>query len=381
MSRVQSLIANLEPVFAEATPDEAVARDRTGRFDRARFESCAEQGVLRAALPHEALPHEWGGEGLSEVELAELLEGLGALSADTSLPLALGIQMLSVLRPIARHASPALRERVVPELAAGRLIGAHAASEEEAGSDFSAIRLTARPDGEGYRLFGHKVWVSLLPVAGLALVYGRVVRDGDEAEGALTAFIVDLDTPGVHVEDVGEKVGLRSVPQGRLDCDGCLVAEEARLGPEGAGGALFQGVMEAERGLLVAVFVGAMARLRDRCTARARERAPGGTPLIERQAVAHALARMQIRIDGGRALVHAIAESRDRRRRAPRQAAGTKLQVTESWVESSLEAMRLFGAQGYLVETGVDRSLRDAVGALSLAGPSNVLLDVVAGGL
>src|SRR5690606_26074937 len=140
----------------------------------------------------------------------------------------------------------------------GEVIGAHAITEPDAGSDvFSMSTRAERRDG-GYVLNGTKRLVTFAPVADLALVFATV----DPAKGrwGITAFLVERASAGFRSSPVQEKMGLRTVPIGELTFEDCFVPEENRLGPEGAGASISSHSLEIERCCILASQLGAMER-------------------------------------------------------------------------------------------------------------------------
>ena len=173
-------------------------------------------------------------------------------------------------------------------------------------------------------------------------------------------------------------MGLKTSPFGECYLHECFVPESARLGPEGAGFSIFARSMEAERGYILSSQVGAMQRQLEEGIAFARERHQFGEPISKFQSVSNRIVDMKVRLETCRMLLYKLAWMDQRGDRLAMDAAVTKLHLSESFVASSLDAIRLHGAQGYLQELGVERELRDAVGGLIYSGTSDIQRNVIA---
>jgi alkylation response protein AidB-like acyl-CoA dehydrogenase len=173
------------------------------------------------------------------------------------------------------------------------------------------------------------------------------------------------------------KMGLRTVPIGTLQFDECVVPASARLGPEGAGVCISNHSLEVERCCILASQLGAMERQLQRAIAYARSRTQFGQTIGKFQSVSNRIADMKLRIETARLLLYKVAWLVDRGQPAMMEAALLKLYLSEAFVESGLDAIRVHGGLGYLSETGVERDLRDAVGGVLYAGTSDIQRNIV----
>ena len=170
-----------------------------------------------------------------------------------------------------------------------------------------------------------------------------------------------------------EKMGLRTSPMGEITLHDCLVPAESRLGPEGAGMAIFNSSMEWERGCLFASVVGAMQRQLETCVEyRAGSREQFGQPIGKFQGVSGKLADMYVRLEAARSLIYRVAWLKQQGRSAPAEAAAAKLFTSEAWVHSSQDAIQIHGAFGYMKDAGIERDLRDAVASTIYSGTSEI---------
>ena len=356
---------------AELADDELTLRDQEGRFSRALWERCAAFGILGLSVPPE-----FGGEELDLPTAMLIMEGLGEGCADNGLTFALNAQLWTVQRPIVRFGTDAQKQRFLPGLAAGKLIGAHALTEPDAGSDAFSLSTRAERRGSDYVLNGGKSLVTMAPLADVALVFAAT--NPAAGKWGISGFLVERGTPGFRAEPMQQKMGLRTVPIGRLTFEDCVVQESRRLGPEGAGVSISTHSLEVERCCILASQLGAMDRQLARAIAYSRTRRQFGQPIGKFQSVSNRIADMKLRIETARLLLYKVAWLVERGQPAMMEAALLKLCLSEAFVASGLDAIRIHGGEGYLSESGVERDLRDAIGGVIYAGTSDIQRNIVA---
>jgi alkylation response protein AidB-like acyl-CoA dehydrogenase len=350
-----------------------VDRDRDGRFSRDDWSRCARFGIQSYPVPAEY-------SGRDEVDFMTAMlamEGMGYGCPDNGLTFALNAQMWTVQLPIVHFGTDEQKRKYLPGLCDGTLIGAHALTEPDSGSDVFSMSTTAERRDGGYVLNGTKKFITLGPLADVALVFATV--DPDKGRWGVTAFLVDRDAPGLTVGPVRDKMGLRTVPFGELSFDDCFVPEANRVGPEGSGVSLSTSSLEWERCCILASQLGAMERQLEESIRYARERRQFGKPIGKFQSVANRLVDMKLRLETSRLLLYKAAWLKQSGKSAMLEAALLKLHLSESFVESSLDAIRVHGGVGYMSETGIERDLRDAVGGVIYAGTSDIQRNIVAG--
>jgi hypothetical protein len=305
-----------------------------------------------------------------------VMEGLGAGCEDNGLLFSLNAQMWSVQHPLAKFGTEEQRRRYLPGLLDGSLIGAHGMTEPGSGSDAFSLATRAVKADDGYVLNGRKTFITNAPVAALAVVFATV--DPELGVGGVTAFLVERGAAGFSVDRTEDKMGMRSSPMGDLALVDCRVPLSARLGPEGAGAAIFNSSMEWERGSILASCTGAMERELGRCVEYARSRRQFGEPIGRFPAVAERLAGMKVRLEASRGLLRRVAELIDAARPAAVEAAVAKLYVSEAWVASSLDAQSVYGAWGYTVDNGIERQVRDSLASRIYSGTSDIQRQLIA---
>ncbi|HET7226350.1 MAG TPA: acyl-CoA dehydrogenase family protein [Candidatus Eisenbacteria bacterium] len=362
--------------FARAQLNDGLAaRDEAGEFPRALWNACAGFGIL--GLP---IPPEYGGQGQDLMTTTAAMEALGHGCRDSGLVFSLNAQMWACQMPILHYGSEVQKRAWLPKLVSGEAIGAHAITEPGAGSDVFALvsRATKAERGGqcGYVINGQKTFSTNAPVADVALAFAWIEREG--APRALTAFLVPRGTHGVTFSKPIPKMGLRTSPMGEVVFDDCFLPEGARLGPEGAGMAIFNSAMEWERACIFAAHLGAMQRTMEDCIAYARQRRQFGQPIAKFESVGNAIADMKVAIDAGRFLLFRVGWLKQQGKSAVMEAAIAKLFVSEMHVQAARAALQIFGGYGYSKEYPVERELRDALSGTIYSGTSEMQRRIIA---
>ena len=348
-----------------------IGRDRFAVFSRDIWRTCGEFGILGLSVPAA-----YGGSDTNLLTAVLAMEGLGRGCRDNGLTFGLNAQLWTVQLPIVRFGTEDQKRRFLPGLCDGSRIGAHAITEPDAGSDVFSLTTTARRCDGGYILNGTKHLVTFAPIADLALVFATI--DPAKGKWGITAFVVECDTSGYHAGETLDKMGLRTVPIGEIRFEDCFVPEGNRIGPEGAGASISTHSLEIERCCILASHLGAMERQLETAIRFARERRQFGQPIGKFQAVAHRIADMRLRLETSRLLLYKVAWLKSLDKPAMLEAALLKLQLSESFVASGLDAIRIHGGAGYLTDTDVERDLRDAIGGTLYAGTSDIQRNIIA---
>lgn len=371
LSAEQRELKEAAAAFARAKLNQDLAkREEAGEFPAEAWRACAEFGIQ--GLP---VPAELGGGGSDILTTVLVMEALGYGCHDNGLIFSLNAQMWSIELPLVKFGTPAQQQAYLPGLVSGDLIGVHAMTEPESGSDAFSMRTRAERVGDHYRLSGTKLYITNAPVADVVLVFAS--HPGRPRMAGISAFLVDKGTPGFTVSRSLEKMGLRTSPMGEVVLDDCVVPAESRLGPEGAGMAIFNSSMAYERSCILASALGAMRRQLETCVGHARERKQFGQAIGKFQGVSDKVADMYLRLEAARLLVYRAAWLTQQGKPALIEAAAAKLFTSEAWVQSSLDAIQIHGAYGYMKEAGIERDLRDAVAGTIYSGTSEIQRVVV----
>ncbi len=366
LSDEQQELKEAAVAFARRELDQGLAeREEAGEFSAEAWRACAKFGIQ--GLP---VPVELGGQGADIMTTVLVMEALGYGCHDNGLIFSLNAQMWSLELPLVKFGSPEQQQAYLPGLISGDLIGVHAMTEPDSGSDAYAMRTRFERKGDGYLLNGTKLYITNAPISDVVLVFA--VDPGKPKVAAISAFLVEKGTPGFTVTRGLDKMGLRTSPMGEVVLDDCYVPATSRVGREGAGMAIFNSAMTWERSCILASALGVMQRQIEACTAYARQRKQFGQPIGKFQAVADKIADMYLRLEAARLLVYQAAWLGQQGKPALAEAAAAKLFASEAWVATSLDAIQVHGAYGYMKESGIERDLRDAVASTIYSGTSEI---------
>ena len=348
-----------------------IERDDECILSRENWQKCADFGIQGLAVPKE-----FGGSGFDILTTILALEGLGYGCHDNGLNFAISAQMLAVQAPILRFGSAEQQARYLPALVSGRIIGANAMTEPGSGSDSFSLSTKAEKHGERYRLTGTKTFITNAPLADLFLVFATL----NKTRGfmGITAFLIDKNMPGLSLGPPIEKLGLRTAQFGKVILDECDVGPEQRLGREGNGGVVFTHAMNWERVAILASHVGMLERQVERCVEYAKTREQFGKPIGSFQLVSSKIVNMKTRLETARLLLYKAGWLRAQGEEATQEVAMAKLYLSECSVQSSLDAIQVFGGYGFTKECEIERDLRDSIASKIYSGTSEIQMEIIA---
>lgn len=358
--------------FAERELNHNISeREQNNEFPAEDWKKCADYGILGLNMPQE-----YGGSGYDPLTTLFVMEGLGYGCYDNGLPFALNSEMWSFIPAILKFGSEEQKQKYLPPTIRGETIGAFGITEVETGSDSYAMRMTATEVKGGYVLNGRKSYITLAPVCDVCVVFAST--DLELGRWGITGFIVDRSHKGFTTSPVRDKMGMRTTPMGDLIFEDCFVPTENMLGPEGAGVSMFTTAMESERGYIFASQVGRLERQLEDAIAYANERKSFGQSIGKYQSVSNRIVDMKLRLELAKMIMYKVAWLEQNEQPLLMEAAMAKLYLSEIFVESSLDNIRIYGAKGYVTEFEIERDLRDGVGGLIYSGTSDIQRNIVA---
>jgi len=258
--------------------------------------------------------------------------------------------------------SESLRQRWLPEVAAGRAIAAFALSEPEAGSDVAAMRCDAAREGDHYVLDGSKTWISNGGIADFYCVFARTAPlqrrpDGSALAQGISAFVVTADAPGLEIEQRIDVIAPH--PLATLRFRNCRIGVEQRLGAEGEGFKIAMRTLDVFRTSVAAAALGFARRALREALTHAKGRSMFGRTLADLQLTQAALANMATQIDAAALLVYRAAWLRDNQKVVTKEAAMAKMFATESAQRVIDRAVQLLGGRGVRRGEVVERLYRE----------------------
>ncbi len=346
-------------------------REKNSEFNMDGWKRCAGFGVQGLSMPEK-----YGGLGLDILTCILTMEGLGYACRDSGLLFAINSHIWTCESPILKFGTDGQKEKYLPALINGALIGGHAMTEPDYGSDAYGIKCKAEKKGNKYILNGTKMFITNAPIADILLVFA--VTDEKKGFAGISVFIVEKAFHGFSVGKPLNMMGLKTCPIGEVILEDCEVPEENRLGKEGAGSGIFNSEMEWERSCLFATHLGAMENELEECINYAKVRYQFGKPIGKYQSISNKIAEMRVRIELSRLILYKVAWMKSQGKRAPIESAISKLYISESYVENSLEALQIHGAYGYSTELDFERHLRDSIAGKIYSGTSEIQKNIIA---
>ena len=370
LTEEQTAIRDMVRAFAQERirPNSAAFEQARG-YPRELFEELGQLGLMGMTAP-EAI----GGAGADYVSYALALMEIAA--ADGALSTIISIQNSLIVSGILKDGSADQQARFLPDLIAGRAIGAFALTETDAGSDASAIRTRAVKAEGGYRLTGAKQFITSGTIAGIAIVYA--VTDPDAGKRGISGFIVPTDRPGYSVDKVEHKLGQGASDTCAIRFEDLFVEDALRLGAEGAGYGIALSNLEAGRIGIAAQCIGMAQAALEIAIGYAGERQSFGKPILQHQAVGFRLADQAARLEAARQLVLHAASMKDAALPCLKEASMAKLVASETAEAVVSAAIQTLGGYGYLEEFGVAKIYRDVRVCQIYEGTSDIQRMVIA---
>ena len=329
----------------------AADTDRKNEFPNRLWSEFGKLGLLGITVDPE-----YGGSGLGYIEHIVAMEEISRASA--SIALSYGAFSNLCVNQISLNGNEQQKKKYLPDLCAGKKIGALAMSEPGAGSDVVSMKLRADKKGDRYVLNGNKMWITNGPDADTLVVYAKT--DTNAGPRGITAFIVEKTFKGFSTAQKLDKLGMRGSNTCELVFQDCEVPAENILGAEGKGVNVLMSGLDYERAVLSAGPLGIMQACMDIVIPYVHERKQFGQSIGEFQLMQGKIADMYVALNTARAYVYAVGQACDRKQITRKDAAGAILYAAEKATWMALEAIQCLGGNGYINEYPTGRLLRDA---------------------
>jgi alkylation response protein AidB-like acyl-CoA dehydrogenase len=359
--------------FVADLGDRIAAAELEGTIPPDVIRSLGELGVLGMNVPERD-----GGLGASAVAFALVLEELAA--AWPSLAVGVSVNSGIVATSIARLGTAEQKRAFFPQLSDGRGLAAFCLTEPTSGSDAASLRMTARRDGDCWKLDGTKLFVTSARYAPFFIVLARVGQpEPGRPHAGITAFLVPAGTPGLVIGRAEHKLGLEASETSAVTFEGLRIPLTAIIGTEGKGfGDVAMAGLDAGRIGIAAQSVGIARGALALACAYAKERTQFGAPIASFQAIRFSLGVVKTELEAARLLVLRAAWLKDRGRPFTREAAQAKLYASEAANRAASACLQVFGGYGYMREYGIERYFRDARATTIYEGTSEVQRMVIA---
>ena len=350
-SEEQIMVRDMARQFAsEQLAPNAASWDKNSEFPTAAIAAMGKLGLLGMVVPDE-----YEGSATDSVAYAMALEEIAA--GDGACSTIMSVHNSVACMPVYKFGTDAQKDKWLPKLATGQLLGAFCLTEPQAGSDAAALTTRAELDGDSYRINGVKQFITSGKNADIAIVFA--VTNKEAGKRGISAFIVPTDTKGYEVASVESKMGQRASDTCQIIFNDCTIPVDHLLGEEGQGYRIALGNLEGGRIGIAAQAVGMARAAYEHALHYAQERQAFGAPIISQQAVAFKLADMATSIDAARLLVHRAAQLREDGLPCLTEASMAKLFASEMAERVCSDAIQIHGGYGYLADFPVERIARD----------------------
>jgi len=346
----------------EVVPD-VTARDREAKSDRAMLEKMGAAGILGVSIPEA-----YGGSGTDYISLGLVCEELER--ADTTARVVMSVHSGLHALTLLQWGTEEQKQRWLPGLASGKLIGAFGLTEPNAGSDAANIATTAVKDGDTYVINGQKTWISLADYADQFLLITKLSKT--DAKAPYAAFIVDRNTPGFSSRALHGKLGVRAGNTGEIFFEDMRISADCRIGEEGDGFKVAMSALDHGRYTVAAGAVGIITACLDACTRYAKDRTVQGEPIAKKQLVQQMIASMVQGRDIGRLLYYQVGWMKNEGLRHTRECSMAKWTNCERAFDAANKAVEIHGAYGFIDDFPVERYFRNSRGAMIYEGTHEI---------
>lgn len=332
----------------------------------------AELGILGICFPVR-----YAGQGMDYISLGLACEELEAV--DSTLRVVMSVHVGLNSMALLQWGTEEQKHRFLEPQAKGEKIACFGLTEPGAGSDVAGMQASARLVGDEYILNGEKMWISLATKAHHALVVARTNPEAPDPHDGLSAFVVELNRPGVKTGDIHGKLGVRAGSTGWLSFQDVRVPVENRIGEEGEGFRIAMSCLDNGRYTVAAGATGLIRASLEASKRYAHERKAFGREIGKFQLVQQKIARMVQSYEAARLLYLRAGWMKNEGLRNSRETSLAKWFATDASFEAASEAIQVHGAYGYSDEYDVERYLRNAKGAIIYEGTSEIHQLVQAG--
>jgi len=360
--------------LARRIAEEKILPVRAELDEREEFPSAIMKDLADADMFRVFLPEEYEGLGGGCLDLCLVVEELSRVCS--AIAVSYAASALGSLT-LAEYGDEKLKRKYLPDIAAGKRLGAFALTESTAGSDASAIKTTAEKVDGGYLLNGTKQYITN---GGDAELYTVIVLT-DKARGARGAstFLVEKDTPGFSFGKKEKKMGIRSSSTRELIFRNCLVPEENMIGKPGMGFIMTMKLLDRSRPGIGAQAVGLAQGALEAAVDYTRQRIQFGHPLISIPVVQDMLADMATQVEAARALVYAAARTIDSGAKNFTEASAmAKVFASDMAMKVTTDAVQVCGGAGYMRDYPLEKMMRDAKITQIYEGSNQVLRTAIA---
>jgi glutaryl-CoA dehydrogenase (non-decarboxylating) len=316
------------------------------------------------------LPVKYGGQGMDYISLGLACEELEVVDSTLRVVLSVHIGLNSM--GLLQWGTEEQKQRFLIPQAKGEKIACFGLTEPGAGSDVAALVCTARREGDEYILNGEKMWISLATKADHCLWVGRTNPKSKNQHEGLSAFLVELNRPGVTTGDLHGKLGMRAGSTGWINFQDVRIPADHLLGEEGEGFKIAMSCLDNGRYTVASGATGLIRASLEASIKYSKERKAFGKEIAKYQLVQQKIARMVQSYEMARLLYLRAGWMKNQGLRNTRETSLAKWFATDESFNAASEAIQIHGAYGYSDEYDVERFLRNSRGAIIYEGTSEI---------
>jgi len=374
LTKEQAMVRDAAREFAQKEIAPTVEEDeREHRYNDKIVKEMAKLGFFGFIAPER-----YGGTEMGY--LAASLATLEIAKESPSYGVTFNLQMNAIQSVLLAFGTEQQREQYIPPLITADAYGCFALTEPDTGSDIASMLTTAREVDDGYILNGNKMWISGVPVATVGIIFA--MTDPEKRHRGMSAFLVDMQTPGIEQCAITEKMGLHSSPTGEIVLENVKAPKDAIIGNPGDGFKIAMYMLDRTRLSCAARSAGVAEKCFELAKQYANERTQFGQPIIHFQMIQDQLARMWCEHEAAKLLVFKAAWIVDN----PQQVGGrptlhistAKYYGAEAAVAAANEAMKVYASYGFGTEYPIERFYRDAKTYQIVEGTSNIQKVIIA---
>ncbi|WP_102335446.1 acyl-CoA dehydrogenase [Salimicrobium jeotgali] len=349
----QQMMKKMVRDFAENEVAPAIeSMEAEDRFPIEVVKKMGELGLM--GIP---IPEEYGG---SEMDFTSYIIAINELSkVSATVGVILSVHTSVGTNPILYFGTEEQKKKYIPKLASGEYLGAFALTEPGAGSDAASLKTKAVKDGDSYILNGSKAYITNAEAADTFIVFARTNPEESRSKG-ISAFIVEKDTPGFTVGKVERKMGLHGSSTCAINFEQCRVPKENLLGEEGKGFDVAMANLNTGRIGIAAQALGIAQASLEHAVGYAKEREQFGKPIAKHQGLSFKLSDMATDVEAAKLLVYEAARLQQAQQPCGKEVSMAKLYASRAAVNTSIEAVQVYGGYGYTEDYPVERFFRDA---------------------
>ena len=352
LTEEEMMLRNTVREFADSEiAPRAAGYDQAAEFPWENVRGLAELGIMGLGIDEE-----YGGGGGTTRQLVVAVEEIARACAATAT--VLGAHLSLCTQYIQMFGTEGQKQEFIPPLVDGTKIGAFALTEPGSGSDAAAMQTTGTRSNGGYLLNGTKTFITNAEESSTMVV--MATQDRSLGSRGVNTFIVERDSPGITINPLYGKMGIRASSAAEVVFDDCPVPDENRMCGEGDGFRMTMDVLNASRMAIAAQCVGIAQASYDAALSYVKEREAFGRKLAEFQGLQWYLVEMATNIEAARLITLKAATLRDEGRPFVTEASMAKLYCSRVAVECADKAVQMHGGSGYFAPTNVERYYRDA---------------------